>query len=703
MLSRPLTRMEPDMANRLADEKSPYLVQHADNPVDWYPWGKEALDRARREDRPVLVSIGYSACHWCHVMAHESFEDGATAKLMNDNFVNIKVDREERPDVDAIYMEAVQALTGQGGWPLNVFLTPDGRPFFGGTYFPPRARHGMPAWSQVLQSVSEAYRDRRDDVLQNAATLTQYIQRAQTVGPSDEGLSLDVLQQAYDRVSSQFDWSVGGFGAAPKFPQPLALELVLRLHRRLGEARARDFAELTLRTMAAGGIFDHLGGGFHRYTVDGAWVVPHFEKMLYDNALLSRVYLQAFQLTRDPVYQSVVEQTLDYLLRDMRSPEGGFYSAEDADSEGVEGKFYVWTPGELEETLGDMADMVALRYGVRPGGNFEGKTILTISMPIEEIAERTGASLPDVEDALDRGRRLLFEARSRRVRPGKDTKILASWNALAIRAFAEAGRILNRPDYLEAAQRAAHFVLEALRPEGRLLRSYKDGPGHIPGFLEDYAFLTEALLTLYETAFHPTFLEEARNLAEEMVRRFWDDERGAFFDVAADTTDLVVRPRSFFDNPSPSGNSAASFALLRLEALTGEQVYVDQALPAFRAARDLLAQAPLGFSYLLSALDFYLSPQMQVVIVGDPEDPATEGMLETVFKRYLPNKVVAAGETGNDPLLRGRTSIGGQTTAYVCEHFACNLPVTDVEALAAQLEERGAMSSPGSSPSSSSQ
>ncbi|MBV9282098.1 MAG: thioredoxin domain-containing protein [Chloroflexi bacterium] len=674
------------MANRLASEKSPYLLQHAHNPVDWYPWGPEALETARREDKPILVSIGYSACHWCHVMERESFEDEAIARLMNDRFVSIKVDREERPDVDAIYMEAVQALTGQGGWPLNVFLTPDGRPFYGGTYFPPRPAPGMASWPQVLESVAEAYRQRKGDILHNAGVLTDYIERAQRLAQSSEIPAEDVLRRAYQLAAGQFDWRRGGFGDAPKFPQPLALELILRMWHRMDDDRARRFAELTARRMGEGGIFDQLGGGFHRYSVDSSWVVPHFEKMLYDNALLARHYLHLYQVSADPWYRSIVEQTLDYLLRDMRSPTSAFYSAEDADSEGEEGKYYVWTPEEIEQAVGaERAEIVCLRYGVTAGGNFEGKTILTASMSLADIAARLDRGLDWVEQALTEARRELLTARRARVPPGKDTKILTSWNALAIRALAEAGRALDRPDYLRAACAASDFILDTLRPEGRLLRSYRDGPSAISGFLEDYAYLAEALLTLYEAAFDPRYLHQARLLLDEAVERFWDADAGAFFDVAADAADLIVRPRGLFDNPIPSGNAAVSFALLRLRALTGDAKYDDQALSAFRAARDLMERAPLGFSYLLSALDFHLSAQVQIAIAGDPDAAATDALVRVVSGRYLPNAVLAVGTEGSSPLLEGRRELDGRATAYVCRHFACQMPVTDPGDLAEQL------------------
>lgn len=675
------------MPNKLAAEKSPYLLQHADNPVQWYPWSEEALATAKREDKPILVSIGYSACHWCHVMAHESFENQSIADLMNRNFINIKVDREERPDVDAIYMEAVQAMSGHGGWPLNVFLTPEGKPFFGGTYFPPEPGRGMASWPQVLESVVDAYRERRSDVLHNANTLTDYVRKAQRLNKSEEALSPELLRAAFEVAVRQIDGVNGGFGMAPKFPQPLSLELLLRMQHRFGDERALRFVELTLTRMANGGIFDQLAGGFHRYSVDAAWIVPHFEKMLYDNALLASTYLQAFQVTRNTAYRRVVEETLDYLLREMRSPEGGFYSAEDADSESVEGKFYVWMPSELQNVLNpDQYQAVMLRYGITAEGNFEGKNILTASMSFEEVAERLGTTVEEVEGLLSQGRSKLLAARSERVRPGKDTKILVSWNALAIRALTQAARVLEKPEYLSSAEQAANFILDRLRPSGRLVRSYKDGPSAIFAFLEDYAFLVEALLTLYETSFDETRMNQAEELVQEMVNLFWDDLEGGFFDVANDVQELVVRPRSFFDNPIPSGNAAATFALLRMHALTGSSKYEERALPAFRSTRELLPRAPLGFGYLLSALDFYLSPQVQIAIVGRADEVSTQEMAREVFDRYLPNMVMAVGEDANQPLLAGRTRLDGKPTAYLCEHFACRLPVNNRQDWAKQLD-----------------
>lgn len=675
------------MANRLQHETSPYLLQHASNPVDWYSWGPKPLALARAQNKPILVSIGYSACHWCHVMERESFEDEETARLMNEHFINIKVDREERPDVDAIYMEAVQALTGHGGWPLNVFLTSDGRPFYGGTYFPPAPRHGLPSWRQVLESIATTYRDQPATVAQNADLLTDYVRRAQNLAPSDLELRPQMLRSAYDLLSAGWDVHNGGFGAAPKFPQPLALDLALRLSTKFEDERGRSLLFLTLRKMAAGGIYDHLGGGFHRYSVDEQWLVPHFEKMLYDNALLALTFLDGYLVSADPTFLRVVEETLDYLVRDMHAPGGGFYSAQDADSEGVEGKYYVWTAEEVAAILPPDEARVALTwYGITPGGNFEGATILT-----------TAADLPDLSAALHIGpdhlarvlaavRTKLLDARSRRVPPGIDTKILAGWNALAARAFARAGRALGRGDYLDVARDTVRFILRDMSPGGRLVRSYRHRPGEVPAFLEDHAYLMEALIALYEATFEPEWLRAAQDRVVALRDLFADGEEGAFFDTPPGLEEPVARPRSFFDNPIPSGNAAASFALLRLAALTGNEDYTDLAVPGLRAAAPLAVRAPHGFAYMLSALDFYLSPVAQVAISGSLADSRTQELIAAVAHRYLPNAVVAAGPEGSVPLLESRPGVGGGPAAYVCRHFTCRMPVTEPVALVQEVE-----------------
>jgi uncharacterized protein YyaL (SSP411 family) len=675
------------MPNKLAAEKSPYLLQHAENPVDWYPWGPEALEQARAHDLPILVSIGYSACHWCHVMAHESFEDPVTARLMNERFISIKVDREERPDVDAIYMEAVQALTGQGGWPLNVFLLPDGRPFFGGTYFPPEPRHGLPSWPQVLESVSKAYYERRADVLNNADELTRFLERSQILSGSGDSLTPALLDAAFANIAATWDWRAGGFGGSPKFPQPLALEFILRMWSRNGYPRGLQFVKLTLDRMASGGIFDQLGGGFHRYTVDGAWIVPHFEKMLYDNALLARVYTLAWQATHDRAHREVAEQTLDYLLREMRAPRGAFFSAQDADSEGEEGKYYVWTLNELRTVLGDDAEIVALRYGVQPGGNFEGKSILTRAMSVEDTAARLEIRTDEAERTLNRARVALLDVRSRRVPPATDTKILLAWNALVIRALAEAARAFDRSDYLAAADAAADFVLHDMSPGGNLVRSFNDGASDVPAFLEDYAYLVEALIGLYEASFDATRLHQAEAMTEELLGRFRDPASGLLFDAQNSGGDLIVRPRSLFDNPIPSGNSSAALGLLRLAALTGDESHEGVARSILASGTSILERAPLSAGYLLNALDFYLSTPLQIAIVGE-DTLERDALIDTVFQRYIPDRVLSVGLPGDSPLLANRAEIDGRATAYVCEHFACQLPVTDRGTFAAQLDQR---------------
>src|SRR5687768_9424037 len=535
--------------NRLARETSPYLLQHKDNPVDWYPWGEDALSRARSEEKPVLVSIGYSACHWCHVMERESFEDPEVAAVMNDAFVCIKVDREERPDVDAIYMDALQAMTGHGGWPLNAFLTPDGVPFYAGTYYPPQPRHGLPSWRQVLEGVAHAWEQQRDEIAESSARI---------LAPSGEELDPASLDAAVAALRPGYDAEHGGWGAAPKFPMASTIELLLRR----GE---REMALQTLRAMASGGMYDQVGGGFARYSVDARWIVPHFEKMLYDNALLARAYLHAFQVSREPFFERVTRETLDWALRELGQPEGGFASALDADSEGVEGKFYVWRPDEVREALGPLADAAIEHFGMTEAGNFEGANIAV-----------RATSDPERLDGIKAG---LLAARERRVRPGLDDKRLTAWNALMISALADAGAVLGEPYLREAAVAAAEFVLRDLRDDrGRLLRTYNQGRAHLDAYLEDHAFLLEALLTLYEATFDPRWFTEARALADEILERFGDPERGGFFTTAADHETLIARRKQLEDAPIPSGGSAAAFGLLRLARLTGEARYEDAAL-----------------------------------------------------------------------------------------------------------------------------
>jgi uncharacterized protein YyaL (SSP411 family) len=684
------------LPNRLADETSPYLQQHKDNPVDWYPWGEEALSRARSKDRPILLSVGYSACHWCHVMERESFEDSETAAQMNAEFVCIKVDREERPDVDDLYMEAVQAMTGQGGWPMTVFLDPEGVPFHGGTYFPPEPRQGMPSFRQVMDAVTDAYRNRRDEIEAASANVREGLGAVGKIEPSGEELTPTLLSDATSRLAKSADRAHGGFGGAPKFPPSAALEFLLARaieeKRKQGSEDAWGHVELTLDRMAAGGIYDQVGGGFARYTVDGLWLVPHFEKMLYDNAQLARVYLHGFQAMGHERYKRVCCETLDWALREMRGPEGGFFAALDADSEGEEGRFYVWTEAELEETLEatDLAEATIQRllgyWGVSPAGNFEGKSILFIA------GGRAIKEPPGLEEA----KAALLARREQRVRPGLDDKRICSWNALVIGALADAGAVLGRDDYLEAARECAAFVLEKMRDaDGRLLRTYSGGTGRgaeepgtvgearIPAYLEDYAFLLEGLLALYEASFEERWFVAARETAEAMIERFGDDERGAFFTTAADGEQLIARRKDLGDHPIPSGNASAAYGLLRLAALSGEHSYEQRAEGVLALLGPTAAQHPEGFGHLLQALDFHLSKTREVALVGEQLD----AFKAVIRAKLRPHLVLAGGPAGTaePPLMRDRVEADGHPAAYVCESFACQAPVTEPAQLEAAL------------------
>jgi uncharacterized protein YyaL (SSP411 family) len=686
--------------NRLAHETSPYLLQHAHNPVDWYPWGEEALQKARSEDKPIMLSVGYSACHWCHVMERESFENEDIAALMNQYFVSIKVDREERPDIDGIYMQAVQAMTGQGGWPMTIFLTPDGRPFYGGTYFPPRDRHYgrevMPGFPRLLQSMAEAYADHRQEVEEHANQVADFLRqgsggklRSKDLGPTGE-LPLDLLNKASQALAEDFDAIHGGFGNAPKFPNTMSLEFLLRthLHRASGQLLGSvapsemEIVETSLQNMANGGIYDQLGGGFHRYSVDAEWLVPHFEKMLYDNALLSRVYLHTYLVTSNPLYRRIVEETLDYVVREMTSPQGGFYSTQDADSEGEEGKFYTWTAEEIDAALPrDDAELFKRYYDVTPGGNFEHKNILHVPADAEIVAEAAEVSLEELQASLKRGRELLFKAREKRIKPGRDEKVLTSWNGLMLRSFAEAARYLSRPDYLQVASHNAEFLLNEMRSNGRLLRTYKDGHAHLKGYLEDYAFLADGLLALYEASFNPRWFSEARSLMDEAIALFADEQNGGFFDTGSDHEALISRPKDIMDNATPAGNSVAVDVLLRLAAFTGSEAYRQRADDYLRPLADIIVQHPQSFGHVLGALDFAISPVKELAILGDPKAADTRDLLGLINGYFLPNSVLACAAPDNTeatqavPLLANRPLKDGKATAYVCQNFACQAPV----------------------------
>jgi len=655
------------MTNRLAQETSPYLLQHRDNPVDWFPWGEEALARARELDRPILLSVGYSACHWCHVMERESFEDAETAAFMNEHFVNVKVDREERPDLDALYMEAVQSISGQGGWPMTVFCDPDGVPFYGGTYFPPDEGRGMPSFRMVMEAVLDAYENRRGELRERAPRVREQLGAIGAIEPTDEVPGEVLLEQALAGLGEGEDVERGGFGGAPKFPPSSALELLLA-------GGSSEPVERALDAMMAGGIYDQLGGGFARYSVDAAWLVPHFEKMLYDNAQLARVYLHGWQALGHERYRRICEETLDWALREMRGPEGGFYSALDADSEGEEGRFYVWTPEQIRAALGDEAGAVLDFYGVTERGDFEGRNVL-------HLAGGAAASEPA---GLAAARQTLFEIRAERVRPGLDDKRLAAWNALTIGALAEAGAALGRQEYLDGARECATFVLERMRDEeGRLLRTYKDGGARLNAYLEDHAFLLEALLTLYEASFEQRWFEAARELADTTIARFGDEQRGGFFSTSDDHEELIARRKEIGDHPIPSGNSSAALGLLRLEALSGERSYGQWADGVLRLFANAAPRRPEAFAHLLRALDFRLSPTKEVALVGEDLDELTA----VVRSGHRPHLVLAGGPEGAETpeLLTGRTTVDGRPAAYVCESFACQAPVTAAEQLADRL------------------
>ena len=689
--------------NRLINETSPYLLQHAHNPVDWFAWGDEAFEKARAEDKPVLVSIGYSACHWCHVMEHESFEDEATAALQNEHFINIKVDMEERPDVDQIYMSFVQLTTGRGGWPMNVFLTPDKRPFFGGTYFPPERRYGMPSWQEILTSIAEAYRTKRDELENSANDIVDELRRLSTVETAPGGLSLDMLDAAAASFTRTFDSVNGGFGGAPKFPAAMSLEFLLRYHHRTGDDMALSIVMQTLDKMARGGIYDQLGGGFHRYSVDATWLVPHFEKMLYDNAQLIRVYLHAYQILKrseadvPPLaiaggtdkaefYKRIAVETLEYVRREMLDASGGFYSTQDADSEGEEGKFFVWTPAEIDEVLDkDEATAFCSYFDVTAEGNFEGENILNVKNPVATAPGSDTASDADASMQAGRlrsSRDRLFTEREKRIKPNRDEKVLTAWNGLMLAAFADAAGVLGDDEYIEIAKRNADFILTQMQRDGRLLRTWKEGTAKLNGYVEDYANVVDGLIALFQVSGEVEYLVEARRLADLMITEFWDEENGGFFFTSNDHEELIVRNKDFYDNATPSGNSVAADVLLKLAKLTGDEKYERFAVTVLRLAASQIRQHPQGFGRALSALEFHLGETKEIAVFGEKgNDLECE-----VLSRYLPNAVVvlssdAKADADVIPLLKDREMVEGRPTAYICENFVCQRPVTSVKEL----------------------
>ena len=677
------------MPNRLANETSPYLLQHAHNPVDWYPWGPEALETSKRDDKPILLSIGYAPCHWCHVMAHESFENEETARLMNDNFVNIKVDREERPDIDGIYMQAVQAMTGQGGWPMTMFLMPDGSPFYGGTYFPPDDRHGLPSFRTVLRSVTNAYAKRREGVAHSADRLRQIYESNLAQTRLGGGLTPEMLEAAYRSLAQRYDAQNGGFGTAPKFPATMVLDFLLRHWKRTATSEALEIVVNSFRKMARGGIYDQIGGGFARYSVDASWLVPHFEKMLYDNALLTRLGANLWQATKDEEIRRVTIETVEWLSREMTAPEGGFYSSLDADSEGHEGKFYVWSGDELDSLLGADSPAFKTYYGVTRGGNFEGMNILFVRSDRAAVAARAGVHEETLDAILERARRILYDARARRAWPGRDEKILASWNGLMLRGVATAARAFGRDDFAKLAVRNAEFLAREMVRKGRVMRSHKEGVTRISGFLEDHAAVALGFLAVYELTFDERWVDRAREIADAMIEWFWDDEVGAFFDTARDAEQLITRPRDVTDNAAPSGTSLAVELLLYLAELQQDSEYHRRAAFALETLAEPMLRFPTAFGHLLGCADMELYGAIEVALVGEKPHVGFRALERTVAERYVPSLVLAGGAPGSRStvkLLENRPLVDNRPTAYVCRGYTCDKPVTDPDMLSDQLE-----------------
>jgi hypothetical protein len=685
-------KMEPKYTNRLIHETSPYLLQHAHNPVDWYPWGEEALSQSKNEDKPILLSIGYSSCHWCHVMERESFENETIAQIMNERFVNIKVDREERPDLDEIYMNAVQIMTGSGGWPMTVFLTPDLIPFHAGTYFPPEDKGGMPGFPKILVVVSDYYRSRREEVRKMEAQVRDALHQIVSITASQETMDEKILSKAINYFETQFDSTYGGFGGAPKFPSSMALSFLLRYWKRTGAKEALKIVEVTLEKISNGGIYDHLGGGFHRYSVDERWLIPHFEKMLYDHALLSRTYFEAYQATQNERYRRVGEDILNYVLRDMRSPDGVFYSTQDADSEGEEGKFYVWSRDQIKEVLGkEKGTPFCAYYGVTPNGNFEGgSSVLNIVSPLEKVSELYGIPVKGLEKLLEEGRKKLFAEREKRVKPRRDEKILTSWNGLMISSFVDGFKVTRNEQYLKGAEEAARFILQEMRKDDHLMRVFNKGKCQVKGYSEDYAFFIQALIDLHEATFEIRWLKEADELNQRMIDQFWDEREGGFFFTGKANETLIARSKNPYDNATPSSNSVAVFNLIRLGYLTGQESLKEKAEQILHLFYNFLSEHPSGFSHMLSGFSFFLSPE-EIGIIGSKNDFRTKSMLREIYLAYLPNKILSLKDPqepigGNwFPFLmeKGVTEV---PTTFVCKNFTCLPPVRDEKELKKILE-----------------
>jgi len=684
--------MEHKHTNHLIHETSPYLLQHAHNPVDWYSWGDEAFQKAKSQNRPILLSIGYSACHWCHVMERESFEDEKIAALMNDLFVNIKVDREERPDLDEIYMNAVQMLTGRGGWPMTVFLTPEGKPFYGGTYFPPEDRYGVPGFPKILQGVANAYREKPKDVERSVEQILAALQRMSLSTESQQPFSSDIIGQSAEQLAQAYDTDHGGLGKAPKFPNVGVYELFLRHYHHSKGSRFLEMVTHTLTKMAQGGIYDHLGGGFHRYSVDAKWLVPHFEKMLYDNAQLVRIYAQVYCVTGEPLFKQVVDETMNYLMREMLHTEGGFYSTQDADSEGEEGRFFVWTEAEITRILGEGSSEIFCRiYDVSEEGNFEEKNILHPILTLEQASKFFRRDLKEIESLVSDAKRKLFQEREKRPKPFRDEKILTSWNGLMLSGLAEAIKISPHPSYLEAANRTVNFIFTKMFRDGHLLHTYKSGTGKILGYLDDYAFLAGGLLDLFEATVNRAHLDRASELAEIMLHEFWDEAGGGFFYTGRSHERLIAQSKPIFDGSIPSGNAMATQVLLRLYHYTGKEDYLKRAERILRAYYNAMENQPFGFAHMLAALDFYLQKPKEVVLVGDKKDPETAELLTKIHSLYLPNMTLQLASPDDSlekisSLLAGKKQFEGKPTVYVCHNFTCSRPVVEWDELKPLLD-----------------
>ncbi|WDT75039.1 MAG: thioredoxin domain-containing protein [Candidatus Manganitrophus sp.] len=690
---------QPKHTNRLIHETSPYLLQHAHNPVDWYPWGEEALKKAKNENKPILLSIGYSACHWCHVMEHESFEDEETAQWMNEHFVNIKVDREERPDLDQIYQNAVQLFIRRGGgWPLTMFLTPEKVPFYGGTYFPPEDRYGLPAFSKLLEIVTNTYREKQDEIVKTAEQVRTALGEMSggKAAPAKREIDPHLLEGAAESLGRIFDTKQGGFGGAPKFPSTPALNLFLRYYQQNGEETYLTMVTYTLGKMAWGGMYDQLGGGFHRYSTDDHWLVPHFEKMLYDNAQLARLYFATYQATGQPFYMKIGEEILEYVLREMTDPLGGFYSTQDADSEGEEGKFFVWTPQEIKAVVGEETGALICRhYGITDAGNFEGKNILHVRQPLDNLAREMGKTTEELERIVGEAKKKLFLERERRVKPFRDEKLLTSWNGLMIGAFVDGYNVTRNERYLAVAQKGVDFLWTRLYQEGRLLRTFKEGVAKLNGYLDDYTFTVDALLDLYEATSDAMHLDRARGLTTRLIDQFWDDAQGGFFFTSKDHEPLIARSKSSADQSIPSGNAVAAQSLLRLFYMTGEASYFDKAEKTLQFFSEAMEENVFATGNMIAVADFYLRKPKEIVVIGDPKSPETERLLAGIQRLYLPNKVlfrVDPGQPHETPLpdpVKGKKMIDGKPTVYICHHFTCSQPLTDWEAIRAQLIAKG--------------